>query len=201
MKHCNKCGTKKPLGSFGKDKTTTDGASCYCKPCKNEVIAKVRRTQKGVITRIYTSQRHASVKRGHPKPNYTKEELTKWLYANGYLALYDAWVDSGYDRWAKPSCDRLDDTKGYSFDNIQLLTWRGNLRKATVQRTQGVGPYAGQCKAVTRISSCGERTHYATIQQAADANSANRGNIGLCCNDHRGTADGYRWEFTKTIQE
>jgi len=43
--------------------------------------------------------------------------------------LYNNWVKHGYDKWYKPSVDRLNDDKGYSFSNIQLVTWKENSDK------------------------------------------------------------------------
>jgi hypothetical protein len=51
---------------------------------------------------------------------------------NNFYELYNNWIDSGYKKSDKPSVDRIDDYKGYSFDNIQLMTWKENNKKNTL---------------------------------------------------------------------
>ena len=45
---------------------------------------------------------------------------------NDFNIIYDRWVALNYDKDEKPSFDRIDSKKGYSFDNIQIMTWREN---------------------------------------------------------------------------
>lgn len=96
---------------------------------KKRVDERSKRTPNGVITTLFIFMKRRSKKRKHAPPKFTKVQLTKWLYDNGFQKLYDDWVSSGYNRWKKPSCDRLDDSKGYSFDNMRLVTWKENHDK------------------------------------------------------------------------
>lgn len=96
---------------------------------KKRIDEKARRTPNGVITALFWHMKRRSKKRKHAAPKFTKVQLTKWLYDNGFQELYDGWVASGYNCWEKPSCDRLDDSKGYSFDNMRLVTWKENHDK------------------------------------------------------------------------
>jgi hypothetical protein len=48
------------------------------------------------------------------------------LSIKNFKVLYKNWVKSGYEKNFRPSVDRLDSTKGYSFDNIRLVTWKEN---------------------------------------------------------------------------
>lgn len=106
-----------------------------CNPHSNTIIKldkqrKYRYTKKGLFTDLYTGTRSSSKKRGHPEPAYNKLELVQWLEAQPRLTLlYEAWAASGYDRKLKPSIDRLDNTKPYVFDNMQLITWYDNVLK------------------------------------------------------------------------
>ena len=88
------------------------------------------RTVKGLIVSIYGRQKKSSKKRGHQLPTYSKEELHVWITSqSNFKELYDNWIASDCDMWLIPSVDRLDDAKGYSFNNIQLITWRENHEK------------------------------------------------------------------------
>jgi hypothetical protein len=124
---CKKCGEIKPLNAFNKHYSCKDGFNTRCKEC----IKDAHRSLKGRINRIYYDQHIYSKKRGHHPPNYTRDELATWMYANGYEELHKKWVESGYIKALSPSCDRLDNKKGYSLDNIQLVTWKINHRNNT----------------------------------------------------------------------
>jgi len=94
---------------------------------------KYSRTQKGVITRLFIQHKSVSKKRGNKPPRYSKDELKEWLYKNGFYAMWCQWVNSGYDKYMKPSVDRLNDYKGYSLDRIQLVTWEFNFILSILQ--------------------------------------------------------------------
>lgn len=104
--------------------------------------------KKGVIRVIYKTQRRNSTVRKMPMPTYTKEELNKWLYKNDFKKLYDRWVESGYDKNLKPSIDRLEDFKPYTFDNIKLGTWQENKNHQYEDIINGVGTGGMRCKPV-----------------------------------------------------
>ena len=122
VRHCTKCGILKPMSEFNKAAKEINGHRSICKDCERGN----RLTEYGVILEIYNGQRKSSRNRGHSYPSYTKEELTKWLYKHGFKELYNSYVKSGEDKWLRPSVDRLDDDKPYSFDNIRLGTWKDN---------------------------------------------------------------------------
>lgn len=94
---------------------------------RNQKAKEYRRTKNGLIIKIYNSQLRSSKKRNHEKPKYTLEELKKWFYKqHNFDELYINWVNSNYDKKLTPSCDRINNYKGYSFDNIRLVTWYEN---------------------------------------------------------------------------
>jgi hypothetical protein len=72
-------------------------------------------------------------------PTYSKDELKEWMLSQKeYHRLHAEWVESGHDKDKAPSCDRIDDYKGYSFDNIRIVTWGENSRKYDSDRVNGV---------------------------------------------------------------
>lgn len=151
-KKCFKCGKDKPLSEFYKHSGMADGHLNKCKDCIREYVNNNQtdydRTEKGVIRVMYKTQvRNRKVKK-LSAPEYSKLELSEWLYKNNFKKLYEDWVASGYKKNLKPSVDRLDTNKGYSFDNIQLVTWGENFNFAVNDRINGIGTQGKCCKPV-----------------------------------------------------
>lgn len=89
-----------------------------------------RKTKVGVVTCIYGGMKVSSKRRQHPAPNFSSKELREWIFSQpNFEQLYTDWVASDYSRWMKPSCDRIDSSLPYTFDNLQLMTWRENDKK------------------------------------------------------------------------
>jgi hypothetical protein len=104
-----------------------------------------------VIRVIYKAQQRHNRLRGHGPMPYSKEELSLWLYDNGFKNLYDKWVKSDYKKDEKPSVDRVNDHKGYSFDNISLGTWFDNRMHQYKDMREGTGTGGKRCKSVIKM--------------------------------------------------
>jgi len=127
MKTCMKCLRAKPLSEFNNKASTPDGKRPWCKSCVAKQALKYGRTMSGLIMSIYHGQKTLSKKRGHLPPAYSRLELEAWLKGHkDFYRLYKAWQASGHESILRPSVDRLDNSKGYSFDNIRLVTWGEN---------------------------------------------------------------------------
>lgn len=55
-----------------------------------------------------------------------KEFINKFKNDKTFLLLYKNWLDSNYEYKLIPSTDRIDKTKDYSLDNIQIVTHSKN---------------------------------------------------------------------------
>jgi hypothetical protein len=94
---------------------------------------------KGKINHIMRAIR-VKVKRGQtPPPEFTFMELyhesitLKGRCSADFLQLYRKWVASGQEVGLGPSLDRIDPLKGYTWDNIQWLTWDENRDKGRTE--------------------------------------------------------------------
>ena len=160
----------------------------------NTASKKYYLTKKGIVTRLFSNQKLGSTKRGHAKPSYTKGELSNWLFSNKkFDVIYEEWVKSGYLKTMRPSVDRIDDTKGYSFDNIQLMTWGENNNKAYRDQMYGT-KFDGQRRVIKISISGDEICGYVSISEAIRRNPR-ASKVSECCSGIRKTAGGFRWRY------
>lgn len=154
-------------------------------------MTKFRKTEKGVTGRMMSGQVDKSKRRGHLAPSYNLKQLREFLYSKtNFLELYSEWVNSDYDKWKRPTCDRLDDSKPYSLDNIQVVTWRENDDKARADQRAGKINSSKPMIAVTN----GEE-EFISMSEASRITGADITSISDVCKGKRITAGGYKWKF------
>ena len=205
MKKCSKCGELKDLSEFGKDNKFKNGLNCVCKKCRCEIVKKYNRTKDGLVTQIYADQKKASIVRGHNPPSYSKLELKEWLFSQKlFHTLFNDWVNSNYIKVLVPSCDRINNNIGYSFANIQLVTWGKNQSNAWRDMRNcliihGVRPQ----KAVigTHIET-GAIIEFHSTMEAERQTGADNANISKCCIDkyNNKIAKNYYWKFKNNLK-
>lgn len=136
------------------------GVQGECKDCtkirvkknSDRVGAAYDFSEKGVFRVLYKTQKRNQKLRGHGEMPYTKEEMISWCKDNGFDEIFNAWVNSGNKKSLKPSVDRIDDFKGYSFDNIRLGTWQQNKDHQTKDILSGTGTGGLRCKALLKLN-------------------------------------------------
>ena len=199
MKICTKCNNFKKSTEYHKQKANKDGLQFHCKACDKDYNLNRKRTKDGLISRIYNDQRGNSKQKGNPMPNYTLIELRSWIYSNSsFNKLYKEWVDSNYKKCLVPSCDRINDYKAYTIDNLQLTTWEKNKARGHADIKAGINNK--KSKSVLQLDKNGlfVSEHY-SIHQAGRATSNSFGNISQCCLGNRNIAGGFRWIFSLGI--
>ena len=146
---------------------------------------------------IYDHQVESSIKRGHKKPEYTKDEFRIWLYSHeDFPKLYDKWVKYSYKKDLKPSVDRLDDYAGYSFNNIQLTTWRDNYLKRASDMVSGKNNK--KSKAVLQYNNNGVFIkEYYSMMQAERETGISNSKISMVCKGKRNSAGNFIWQYKK----
>ena len=155
---------------------------------KEKDLAYVR-TPRGLAMKIHKSQVSASNNKPFKKPLYSSLELYEWLISqSNWDCLYSDWVDSGYIKELIPSIDRIDSLIGYSFDNIQLLTWSENRLKGYKEN----GLLQGN--SIRQLSLDGtEIKIFTSAREASRITGIHRGSILQVCKGERNSAGGYRW--------
>ncbi len=193
MKNCLVCGVTQELSNYHKCTQNKDGRMNQCKQCS----WLYRRSYKGKIGVMYSSQIFNSKKRLHKAPTYSLEEFTTWLEASGYVGMYDQWKKSNYEKRGAPSADRIDDKLPYSLSNLRLITWGENNDKAHADFISG--KLYNKHTPVRQLTKEGHLIAVHVSQLAAErATGVLQGNIGTICrstSSRRKTAGGFKWEY------
>lgn len=100
---------------------------------KTEYNKNYRKTHKGEIknwlTKTYGRMKRDNKEKFFMDLPFTKEEFLKWALSQNLLKLLGNYKVHDFDKNLNPSVDRIDDYKGYFFDNMQLITWKENNEK------------------------------------------------------------------------
>lgn len=133
MKTCSKCKTEYPATPdyFKRHKGQKDGLNSWCKVCtkKDSKRQKVKMSwsKRLVYSTKYTNRKDAS--RSHLSHTITKEHLEA-MYNNQSGLCYYSGIKLDTNRKSKfkaISCDRIDNSKGYTPDNVVLCCRFFNL--------------------------------------------------------------------------
>jgi hypothetical protein len=160
------CKVEKFLTEFSKNVSAKDGLQYRCRSCDKDYQTK-RRTENYETSldygRKYQAKRrqnfeyrlkmliNASKQRAKNKNRQHKitvEDIKSIYPVDGKCPIFGidlVFGDSGF-RENSPSIDRIDSTKGYTVDNIQIISWKANRIKsyATVEELEMIVAYMKQ---------------------------------------------------------
>ena len=162
-KICNSCKEPKPFTSFTKNKASPDGLQYKCRTCDLAYQTKRRAEnyEQGLeYSRTYQRNRrkdfdyrlqmliNASKQRAKDKERehtITVEDVKAIYPKDGCCPIFGMKLEfntAGF-RETSPSIDRIDSTKGYTPDNIQIISWKANRVKgyATLQELEMLVAY------------------------------------------------------------
>ena len=150
---------------------------------------------KKIIKTIYVDQVSRTNKKQLPKIQYTYEELCEWIKKDDtFIDMYNFWDSKGRVKKFKPSIDRLDDYKGYSFHNIRLLFWCLNNEKGSRDRVIGINNK--QNKRIEQLNKDGIVIKcFHSLAQAGRETFSETGQISAVCKGKRKTHNGYKWRY------
>lgn len=142
MKLCNTCKQRKEYSDYYKDSRGREGLYASCKSCHQKF--KKKRRLKTRLREAETPLDVARIKmyclrgRINSLPGYknvkcllSMQDMEDYIatHWDEYMKLFSAYKDSGFKRGLAPSIDRIDPSKDYSLDNIQIITNRENAAK------------------------------------------------------------------------
>lgn len=145
-KKCFVCGQVKPLDEFYVHKRMGDGHLNKCKECckhyehnhdtRQNDLRRYRTNPKRYLEHKYRGiVERCTGRHGHKsyigREYLSRGEWDKWVNdtKDEFERLYSFWQRSGWKRQFAPSIDRIDNSRGYTRDNMQWLTNSANTRK------------------------------------------------------------------------
>jgi hypothetical protein len=148
-KKCCICKEEKPLFEFSKNLSSKDGLQYKCRPCDVEYQRKRRKANPQKTTdylRKYQQNKrkdfdyrlqmliNASKQRARLKGrehSINVDDLKAIYPKNGCCPIFGMKLEfnSAGFRENSPSIDRIDSQKGYTKDNIQIVSWKANRIK------------------------------------------------------------------------
>jgi hypothetical protein len=123
-----------------------------------------------------------------------------WVVSQpNFELLYTQLLTSNYIKKLKPSIDRIDDYKPYTFDNIQIMMWGDNKAKGSRDRRNGINNK--DSKAVVKYDIDGSFIcEIYSIMEAGRRTGIGRTSISKACRGIQKTAGGYKWKYAEIIQ-
>ena len=197
MKKCSKCLVFKREGEFYRKKTSGDGLQNECKVCDRKRIESYQKTKLGVVSRIYGQQKQRSKKNGWPPPSFSKTELSERLFGEpNFHKNFAIWeVDGFKNPLLKPSFDRKDDYKPYTFENLlRICSWGENKERLYRDMENGINNKKSKAVIQTDLEGNFIKEFY-SASQAERETGVYQGSIGGCCRENRPTAGGFMWKF------
>jgi CRISPR/Cas system-associated protein Cas10 (large subunit of type III CRISPR-Cas system) len=149
LKRCSFCKEDKSIFDFSKNKASSDGLQYKCRLCdveyqknrriknKDHVLDYSRNYQKNKrknfefrLQMLLNASKQRSKKKSREN-TLTLEDIKSIYPKNGLCPIFGTKLvfgDAGF-RETSPSIDRIDSTKGYTKDNIQIISWKANRIK------------------------------------------------------------------------
>ena len=162
-KVCCHCKKDKPFSDYTKNRSSKDGLQYRCRPC--DLIYQTKRraenyTESLEYSRNYQRNRRQNydyrlqmlinsskqrAKNKNREHSITVEDIKAIYPTDGCCPIFGMKLEfnqAGF-RENSPSIDRIDSTKGYTRDNIQIISWKANRIKgyATVEELEMLVAY------------------------------------------------------------
>lgn len=64
------------------------------------------------------------------------EDIIKLVYETKVCPVFGFELNHGSDRWDSPSIDRIDNNRGYTLDNVMVMSQKANTAKGSMSREE-----------------------------------------------------------------
>lgn len=150
-----------------------------------------RHKPKGLLTNTYHKMKNRNLNNGYGKLPFSLQEFINWSIEDlSFLIAFNGWVESGYNKKFKPSPDRIDSNKGYSFKNINWTFWKDNyykgIKETALKRQKPIVMYKDG-KLIGRFKSVEDARYFLNINS--------NGNISENIKGNRKTVHGYKFIY------
>ncbi len=145
-KKCGRCQTVKPVAEFGRNKTTSTGYSCYCKPCQrgnSKQNYEKHKEKHNAMARDYARRNREKVLAGK-REYYRKKREDILAYHREYYKKNTNYIKSRVQRWYFDEGNRqrrLQYAKDYvkqNYEKVSLNQRRSHHKRRTVmERARG----------------------------------------------------------------
>jgi hypothetical protein len=165
-KECRTCKVYLPLSAYAVNRAAKDGLQWVCKVCDNKRQVKRRAERKEQFQEYGKEYRfknkdnldfrlqcllnssRARAREKNREHDITKQDLLDIYPKDNKCPIFGfnlEWNGNGF-RETSPSIDRIDSSRGYTKDNIQIISWKANRIKgyATVEDLETVLAYLKQ---------------------------------------------------------
>lgn len=195
-KKCSKCEKIKPVECFYKDgRINRQEYMSLCKDCHGLNVSKWQRSKIGLISMLYSRQKHRCNRDNRDLPTYTKTDFVNWVANHSaFNDLYESWVKSDYDKNLIPSVDRIDENKSYCFENIRLVTWKENFEAATECAIFGKRAKQPEAHPIIQFDLHGNKiAEHRSIRQAGRDCNIHPQLIRRCLTSRKYSSHGFLW--------
>ena len=154
-------------------------------------LLKYRHTPKGVLTNLYHKMIERSKLKGISAPDFSLQEFHKMFLDNQiFLEIFKHWESRGYQYYDKPSIDRKNPDRGYTKDNIQVMSWCDNRMKGDKENSLRF------TTPVIMYDLHGNRIkEFESIKEAVIYTGFNQGLITMCCQGKRNHTHGFKFMY------
>lgn len=133
VKKCVTCKRSKKLHLFNSSRNCKDGKANRCRSCEKKRDNNYRRTARGAASKLLKSIKQRCIKKGFKPPEITINDIMDRL-ENGKCEVTGRRFDVAYKSkyFYNPftiSVDRIDNSKGYSKDNIRYVMYWVNAAR------------------------------------------------------------------------
>lgn len=184
-KLCYKCMEWHPLDSFGSDKNAWDGLQHECKECRK----KHTNTKMGRAAYLLNGYNKEDEKRGRGKGDLT----AKWIVDNIFSKPC---VHCGESDWRKIGCNRLDNSKPHTKNNVEPCCKECN-DKLGLEYRKSISKLGRPLKKVYQINMETKEIVkcWNSAKEAADVSGFSQTCISNVANGKSKKHKGYRWSY------